>query len=161
MNLPKISLYLAVAALLFAGQFLYTRGLATGKPPALAQSTIKGEPVAERLANNGPRLIYFWAEWCRICSMMQEPIDSVAKDVPVLTVALKSGDSKAVAAYLGKNGLDWPTVNDENGDIGARYGIKGVPAVFVLNEAGNIVFTSVGYSTEWGLRLRLWLAGFF
>lgn len=159
MKFKKILLYLAVAAIFFAGQFLYTRGLATGKPPELAQTTVQGAPVADRISA-GPGMIYFWAEWCRICAMMQAPVNAVLHDFPGVTVALRSGDSDDVKSHLDKNTLDWPTVNDEDGSIGARYGIKGVPAVFILNREGDIVFTSVGYSTEWGLRLRLWLASF-
>lgn len=159
MKLKKVLFYLAIAAIFFAGQFLYTRGLATGKPPEMARTTLQGAPVAERIVT-GPGVIYFWAEWCGICAMMQAPVNAILKDFPGVTVALKSGDSDEVKSYLAKNSLDWPTVNDEDGEIGDRYGIKGVPAVFVLNREGEIVFTSVGYSTEWGLRFRLWLAGF-
>lgn len=159
MKLKKVLFYLSIAAVFFAGQFLYTRGLATGKPPELAPITIQGAPVAERI-ETGPGVIYFWAEWCGICAMMQTPVNAVLKEFPGVTVALKSGDADEVKDYLDKNTLDWPTVNDEDGKIGERYGIKGVPAVFILNREGEIAFTSVGYSTEWGLRFRLWLASF-
>jgi len=43
------------------------------------------------------------------------------------------------------------------GVIGAEYGVSGVPASFVVDSAGIIRFAEVGYTTEWGLRARLWL----
>ena len=51
------------------------------------------------------------------------------------------------------------TVLDEDGAISKRYGLRGVPAVFVLDGSGKIRFSSVGYTSELGIRIRLWLAG--
>jgi thioredoxin-related protein len=49
-------------------------------------------------------------------------------------------------------------INDRYGDIAKNYGVKAVPAVFFTDASGNIVFNSSGYTSEWGLRIRLWLA---
>jgi thioredoxin-related protein len=76
-----------------------------------------------------------------------------------VTVALNSGDDNEVTEYMQEQGLAWSVINDDNGSLANRYGVKGVPALFIFNKQGQIVFTSVGYSTEFGLRLRLWLAG--
>ena len=160
MTKKNLLFYGAVAVIIFSGQFLLNRDMVTGRPPALAEVTIDGEPVANRIAQ-GPGIIYFWAQWCGLCAMMQDPVSEVLKEYPGVTVALKSGKEGAVKRYLGEHGLDWPVVNDAEGTIGERYGVHGVPAVFVLNSEGDILFTSVGYSTEIGLRIRLWLAGFF
>ncbi|MGR9114254.1 MAG: thioredoxin domain-containing protein [Gammaproteobacteria bacterium] len=150
-----------IAVVIFSGQFLFVRDMATGKPPKLAEKTVTGEPVAKRI-DQGPGIIYFWAQWCGLCTMMQEPVSRVLKDYPGVTVALKSGNTTTVKHYLSEHDLSWwPVVNDADGNIGNRYGIRGVPAVFVLNSAGEIVFSSTGYSTEIGLRFRLWLANFF
>lgn len=149
-------LILAAGFFLF-GQFWHGRSAVTGKPPALAERTLAGEPVAERIAT-GPGIIYFWAGWCGLCTAMQDSISRILKDYPGVTVALKSGDDNAVKHYLNEHGLAWPVLNDADGTIAQRYGIHGVPAVFVLSPAGDIAFSSIGYSTEPGLRIRLWLA---
>ena len=160
MTKKNVLFYGLVVLVFFSGEFLVSRGMVTGTPPALAAKTITGESVVNRIAS-GQGLIYFWAHWCGVCRMMQEPVSQVLKDYPGVTVALKSGTEDSVKRYLNDQGLDWPVVNDARGTIGDRYGVRGVPAVFVLNPEGNIVFTSSGYSTELGLRIRLWLAGFF
>ena len=156
----NILLYGLVAVAIFSGQFLFNRDMATGKPPLLAEYTIAGELVANRMAT-GPSIIYFWADWCGLCSLMQEAVSQVLKDYPGVTVSLKSGHEAGVKSYLNEQGLNWPVINDNQGIIGERFGVRGVPAVFILNPDGDIVFTSVGYSTEIGLRIRLWLAGYF
>ena len=160
MTIKKTLFYGAVAIIIFSGQFLINRNMVTGPPPVLTAKTIAGGPVAKAVAS-GPGMIYFWAEWCGICAMMQNSVTKVLRDYPGMTVAVKSGRESAVKKYLGEHHLAWPVVNDSDGAIGERYGIRGVPAMFILNSKGNIVFTTVGYSTEIGLRIRLWLAGFF
>lgn len=154
----KYAFYLLFTALIFAGQFLRSGDLVTGKPPAIAQSTLGGIQ-ATAIAGKGPALIYFWGEWCGVCAMMKNAISSVSADYPVLTVALRSGNDAAVSQYLQQKQLSWSVINDNEGNIAQSYGVKAVPSAFFINSEGNIVFTTVGYTSGWGLRIRLWLAG--
>lgn len=102
--------------------------------------------------------IYFWAEWCPICKAQEGSVDALRADWPVLTVAMRSGDATAVATVLRERGLDWPAAVDADGDIAARYGLHGVPAFVVVDGRGEIRSVAVGYTTEPGMRLRLWWA---
>jgi predicted DsbA family dithiol-disulfide isomerase len=72
---------------------------------------------------------------------------------------MQSGDAAAVAQVLAARGLDWTTAVDADGRIAGRYGLRGVPAFVVLDREGRIRSVSVGYTTEWGIRARLWWAG--
>ena len=58
-----------------------------------------------------------------------------------------------------EKGYQWPTLTDADGKIMQRYRLPGTPAFVVIAPDGNIRFVSVGYTTEIGLRLRLWWAG--
>lgn len=155
----KVLFYTFVIVLIFGGQFFINKGLVTGTPPRIEAKTLKGLEALPRLAQ-GPGIIYFWADWCGICKMMQDTISSVLKEYPAVTIAVRSGDTAAVTSYLQQASLNWPVVNDRSGAIADRYGIRGVPAVFFINRQGSIVFASVGYTSEIGMRFRLWLAGF-
>lgn len=155
-KIKKFTFYSVIAIVIFAGQFLLNHGLKTGEPPLIKQQTISGQKAME-VINQGPAIIYFWAEWCGICKMMQQPISALSKDYPVLTVAVKSGDNKKVQNYLAEKSLAWQVVNDPLGKIAEQYLAKGVPSIFLLNPQGKIVLTASGYSSEMGLRLRLWL----
>ncbi len=156
--LKKSAFYLFAALFIFAGQFLMSSGLATGSPPRIEQTTLTGDNPMQRIAH-GPALLYFWAEWCGVCRAMQGNVDAVLQDHPAVTVAVKSDQRQKLPTYLSENHLDWPVVNDADGSIGQLYGIRGVPALFFIDSQGDIVFTSVGYTSEWGIRARLWLAG--
>jgi len=37
--------------------------------------------------------------------------------------------------------------------------VLGVPALFFIDSEGRVASVSRGYTTEWSIRLRLWLAG--
>lgn len=157
--LKKSAFYIFAAIIIFGGQFLAGSGLVTGTPPAIEQTTLTGTATMPLIAK-GPALIYFWAEWCGICRSIQSNVDAVVHDYPAVTIAVRSGNDRAVTDYMKNQQITWPTVNDPDGTIGQRYGVRAVPAMLFVNGNGKIVFTSVGYTSEWGLRLRLWLTGF-
>ena len=110
---------------------------------------------------DGPVALHFWAEWCPICSTEEGSIASVSADWPVMTVAMQSGGADQVARHLAKKGLAWPALVDADGRIAAAYGLKGVPAFVVIDSRGTIRSVSTGYTTELGMRLRLWWARHF
>lgn len=155
--MKKFALYLVFTLIVFAGQFLYSSHLVTGTPPTIERPSLNGQNALTSLAT-GPGLIYFWAKWCGVCSLMQSNVSSIHQTYPLLSVALRSGEDTELKAYLNQQALNWPVVNDQDGEIAKRYGVFAVPAIFVTNKNGKIVFTSAGYSSEWGLRVRLWLA---
>lgn len=156
--LKKSAFYLFAALFVFGGQFLLTSGLATGQPPAITQATLSNQNPMSMIAR-GPALIYFWAEWCGVCRSMQGNVAEVLQEFPGVTIAVRSGDKQQLAEYLSQHKLEWPVVNDQDGGISQRYGVHAVPALFFVNGQGRIVFTSAGYTSEWGLRFRLWLTG--
>lgn len=100
-----------------------------------------------------PMLLHFWATWCPVCRLEEDSIQSIAKDYSVLTIASWSDDT---AEYMHEQSLNFPTLEDNNGSWAQRYGVKAVPTSFILNADGGIEFVETGYSSEWGLRLRLW-----
>ena len=89
---------------------------------------------------------------------MDGSIDAIARDHPVITVALQSGTSAEIDQFMREAGQTFPIVSDPDGRIARRWGVSGVPASFVIDAAGRIRHSTVGISSEPGLRLRLWLA---
>jgi len=77
-----------------------------------------------------------------------------------VTVAMQSGDSSEISQYMRDSGLNFSVIADETGALAQRYGVKAVPVSFILNPQGQIVFSESGYTSSWGLQLRLWLANF-
>lgn len=150
----------AVVLLLILGVRAWQqRGVASGPAPALAGSLLDGKPVALNALAGQPVLVHFWATWCPICRAEQGSIDDLARTIPVITVAMQSGDRNAVAHYLRNEALGFPVLNDPDAAIARQWGVRAVPTSFIVDGAGQIRYVEVGYTTGVGLRLRWWLAG--
>ena len=140
-------------------QFFVDRHLPTGHPPAIAGNSLDGKVLDLSQLRGQPAVIYFWASWCGICNAMRSGMRAVAADHPFISVAVQSGKADEVRQFQQEHGFLPPTLLDEDGALSKQYGLRGVPAVFVLDPEGKIRYSSVGYTSEWGLRARLWLAG--
>ena len=107
----EIGIFVAV---FFAIQAWMARDVPAGPAPDFATVAADGRALslAEwRSAHLGQAVgVYFWAEWCPICTAQQGTIE-------------------------------------------------GVQAFVIVDPAGQIRSVSLGYTTGWGLRARLWWAG--
>ena len=76
------------------------------------------------LQSSQPVLVDYWAEWCGPCKMIAPILDEVS------------------AAYAGK--LQIAKMNfDENRDIPAKFGIRGIPTLMLFKD-GQLAATKVG-----------------
>ena len=156
---PRLLLELAVllVALLLLEAFL-TRDAVRGPAPPIEAHTLSGEPFSLAQWRGEAVVIHFWATWCPICELEQGMIDRLAKSYPVMSVAMQSGSAGEVADYLRGQGVDYPVINDPQGLLSAQYGVRAVPASFVVDPHGEVRFVTHGYTSGIGLRIRLWLA---
>jgi thiol-disulfide isomerase/thioredoxin len=155
----RLALELTLVVLVyFAVKTYMQRNLVEGPAPPLQGSLLNGQSVSLQSFRGQPVLVHFWATWCPVCKLEQNSIDAISKDHAVLTIAMNSGDETAVESYLYDNHLTFPVIVDQYSNIAKQFGVQGVPTSFVIDSQGNITFTEMGYTTGWGLRLRLWLA---
>ena len=158
-----IAVFLAVFLAIQAWQ---QRDIPSGKAPQTGGYLADGTAFClrdwfEKHPHEKVVALHFWADWCPICKQEQGSVTSLAKDWPVITVAMQSGKANAINAYMKKEGLAWTTLVDDSGRISSDYGLKGVPAFIVIDRNGRIRSVSTGYTTELGMRARLWWASLF
>ena len=141
-------------------QLWQARDMATGTMPPLAGRLAdggEGSLAATLAAAQGrPVLVYVWSAWCPICRVSEGTVTALAEDWPVLTLAMQSGGIAEVAKFMTERGIAYPALVDERGELAWSLGVRGVPAWFVVDGKGNIRFAGTGYTSSWGLRLRLW-----
>jgi thioredoxin 1 len=82
----------------------------------------------EATVSKGVALLDFWAPWCGPCRMLGPVIDELATE------------------YAGKAAIGKVNVDDES-ELAQRYGIRSIPAVFVLKD-GAVVEQFVGVRTK-------------
>ena len=109
-----------------------------------------------------PLLVYYWASWCAVCRFTTPTVEQLWQDGEnVLTVALRSGDDARLQQGMARKGLTFPTHNDEQGALAARWQVSVTPSFLIIKE-GKVVSSTTGWSSRWGLQLRLlwasWLA---
>jgi thiol-disulfide isomerase/thioredoxin len=147
-----------VVVVVAAVQWWQSRDLVRDAAPPLVGVLLDGTPVS-LTQMDGPVLVYFWADWCPICRFAEDGIARLATRFPVITIATSSGGAEDVSAYLAGQALALPVLVDERGIVARRWGVSGVPASFIVDDTGTIVHASRGYSSEYGLWLRLWWTG--
>lgn len=150
---------LAIAIVFFGIRAWQHQAMPKGIAPPLTGQTVDGRTVSLADYRGKPVLLYFWASWCRICEFEQGSILSLAKDYPLLTVALRSGNELQLRKYMDEHQFHVTAIVDEFGELGSRYGVRGTPSAFFIDADGQIRSIEVGYTSELGMRVRMWLAG--
>lgn len=156
-----ISLQLFLFIAVYTGVRSYTqRNLVQDIPAALNVTLLSGKTINLQATSDTPQLLHFWASWCSVCKFEQSSIESLSKSYPVISIAMQSGNATELRQYMQSNKLSFSVVADNNGNIARQFGVRAVPVSFILNKQGRIVFIESGYTSSWGLQLRLWLAQF-
>ena len=79
---------------------------------------------ADVIQSGKPVLVDYWAEWCGPCKMIAPILDEVAKEYgPRLQIAKMNVD--------------------ENRDVPAKFGIRGIPTLMLFKD-GQLAATKVG-----------------
>ena len=148
-----------ILIVLSAIRFWMQRDVVSGAAPNINNVMLNGQHFDLYQNSKGPILIHFWATWCPVCKLEQSNIENISKEHPVITIAMQSGNNEELSEFMREEKLSFMVINDENGVLSHRYNIRGVPVSFIVNKENKIKFVEVGYTTELGLRLRLWWAG--
>lgn len=148
-----------ILALIFGIRMWFQRDLPSGPSPDFQAVLMDGKLVNTRDYRGEPLLLHFWASWCKFCKLSESSITSIDKDWQVLSVAFQSGNKEAVRKHLRERNIEsWDVVPDQDGRLAKLFGVKAVPASYIIDGKGNIRVKEVGVTTSWGLRARLWYA---
>jgi thioredoxin 1 len=87
------------------------------------------------LGSDKPVLVDFWAEWCGPCRMVAPALEEISNEL----------GEKVTVAKLNI---------DENPDVPARYGVRGIPTMILFKD-GQPAATKVGAAPK--THLQSWL----
>lgn len=125
---------------------------------ALARLATTDGQLVDFQAQRQPTVLYVWAEWCGYCRHTSPAIERLHRSGHrVVSVAMQSGNDAQVRAYMDAHGLTFPVVNDPGGAISQALGVGVTPTIAIIAD-GRMRLATSGWTSEPGLRLRLWLA---
>ena len=95
-------------------------------------------------------LVQFWASWCPDCNrempvMLTTYRQFHARGLEMVGISLDK-DRDALLATLKKKGIAWPQYFDGkywNNEVAVRYGVRGVPELWLVDTQGRVVATGV------------------
>ncbi len=121
-------------------------------PPAVQVASLHGRPAA----------INFWASWCEPCRREAPDLERLSQELDghasVVGVDWTDGLDSA-RAFIREHDMTYPNLRDQDGVVGQRYGLIGLPTTFILDSHGTISEVLRGPQTSQSVRQALEAAG--
>ena len=160
--LPPIA-FAAIAGLFFSGMFRDDPDALPSMFAGQSAPHVTAEPLAgltpftdEALQTPGPKLVNFWASWCRPCFLEHPQLMKLqAEGLPVYGVNFRDDPVRALR-FLNDFGDPFEGVGTDNeGRMALDWGVYGVPETFVIDGNGMVILRYQGPITEEVLERRI------
>lgn len=124
------------------------------KLPSIDLKDLNGNVVnTTQFENNGkPIILNFWATWCSPCkrelNTIAEYYDDWVEETGVKLIAVSIDDARSaprVKPYADSKAWEYEIYLDENSNFKRAMNVQTPPFTFLLNGAGEIVYTHSGY----------------
>lgn len=121
-----------------------------GRPLASDFTLADPDGLLHRLSDHRgrPVILNFWATWCPPCRAempsMQRAHETLVKEGIVLIAVNVGDDIDSIDEFLAVLPVTFPLPLDRDGQVAARYPMRGLPTTFVIDPNGRIVLRAVG-----------------
>jgi peroxiredoxin len=113
----------------------------SNRPVTLA--SFRGEKVV---------LLDFWATWCGPCRMAMPGLQELQekfKGRSLEILSLNQGEpADQVRPFIERKKYSFHVLLDSAGEVGEKYGVRGIPALVLVDKKGAVQWIRVGYSPE-------------
>ena len=147
-----------VILLIFSNALSYYRATSLNKEKLNISNITLIDNTQFKINNDKPTLVHFWATWCPTCKIEAPNIQSLSEDYEVLTIAVSSKGDENIQRYLEEHNLNFKVFNDIDGAYARKFNISVFPTTLIYDKDKNVRFSEVGYTSTWGLTLRMWWA---
>ena len=129
--------------------------------PAVDDFTVElltGESWSLEAQRGHPVLLTFWATWCGPCRKELPELEKMwqahqGDGARFLAISIDNADSaEKIPEMIAALGVTFPVTHRP--DLGRAFGVSGIPALRVLNQAGALHYSAKGYSEAGVARLE-------
>ncbi len=147
---------LSVFVILSAFTYDYNTPTTDGNTlPSVEVKTLDGKKVniQDYVGKGKVTVISFWATWCSPCKRELDAIAEVypdwQEDYNVEMIAITIDDARGVAkvpAMVASKGWEYTVLSDAKQELQRALNFQTIPQTFLLNGAGEIIYSHSGYS---------------
>ncbi len=143
----KKTILITLAVMLSLGAF--------AQLPSVTLKDIEGKTINTKNLNNDgkPFIISFFATWCKPCHRELNAINDVYVDwqdetgVKLFAVSIDMGQNiHKVKPLVDSFAWEYEVLLDPNGDFKRAMNVSNIPAIFIVDGNGKIVYTHTGYT---------------
>ncbi len=130
-------------------------GISDKQLPRAEVETLKGEQIdiREVLKDSIPVVLTFWSTTCKPCIQEQDALTEVyeswKKEFDFKVVSVSVDDSRAAArakALAAGRGWSFTVLLDKNQNLKRAMDVNSIPALFIVNREGEIIYSHTGYT---------------
>jgi peroxiredoxin len=97
-------------------------------------------------------LLNFWATWCLPCRVEMPSMEKLYqeyknKGFSILAIDMQE-DADTVRAFKEQYKLNFPILLDSDGSVGQFYGVRSIPATYLVNRQGYLIGSALG-ARDW------------
>jgi cytochrome c biogenesis protein CcmG/thiol:disulfide interchange protein DsbE len=129
-----------------------------GEPaPAFTRPTVQGSVFTTGISAGQVLVVDFMAAYCAPCRRSLPALQALHRRHPRLVVVGVSLDADPdVARWLiARHGLTFPVIHDPQGILAGRYRVTEIPASFVIDHGGRVVWAGNGTQPDGALALAV------
>jgi len=151
--LPGLLFLLLTSVILWVATFTEPQGdnwhsLAGQKAPAMLADPMEGfpplpNPILLAASSGKPVMINFMASWCTPCTAEMPYLHSLSERFDLHLIGIAWNDTpSALKPWLDKTNAPFQFVGLDDGSTAERYGVNGIPASFLLDSSGTVLWQS-------------------
>ena len=107
-------------------------------------------------------IMEFWATWCGPCRFSLPSLEVIYKryrDRGVTVLLINDGETPEAVRKWAERRFTAPILLDQSQDVVKRYGVSGIPRLFIVDQRGQIIYAHEGYGGGLERNLSLILDG--
>lgn len=121
------------------------------RAPSFSTCSIQNQVINNELLLGKNVLITFWATWCAPCIKELPALKAISKEYKqdsLITIGVSlDHDSLKMVNFIRERNLDWQHIFNDNTMLDV-FRINPIPAMFLINEKGMIIYNSANRGGE-------------